>query len=101
MLYAPNALKSFKEWNDFVTAYARMNLAAAEVILRRTQRMAMGVMTPPEALAMVLEKPTAFASAAERATVMAAKGGDAVQIASAALRPYGVKTRSNVRRLRK
>lgn len=101
MMFAPNALKTFQEWNDFVLAYARMNVAAAEVILRRTQRMASGAMTPHEALAMVLEKPTAFASAAERATVMAAKGGDAVQIASAALKPFGVKTRSNVRRLRK
>lgn len=101
MLFAPNALQTLKDWSDFSLAYTRMNLAAAEVIMRRTQRMAIGAMTPPEAFAMVLEKPTAFASAAERATVAAARGGDAVKIASAALKPFGVKTRSNVRRLRK
>lgn len=101
MIFAPGTLKALKDWSDFATAYTRMNLAAAEVIVRRTQRMAMGAMTPPEALAMVLEKPTAFAAATERATVAAARGGDAAKIASAALKPFGVKTRSNVRRLRK
>ncbi|MBP7000537.1 hypothetical protein [Amaricoccus sp.] len=69
--------------------------------MRRTMAMASGTMTPHEAVAMFMEKPAAFATAAEKAAVAAARGGDAARIASAALRPYGVKTRSNVRRLRK
>jgi hypothetical protein len=50
---------------------------------------------------MVMEKATAFALASEKAAVAAAKGGDATRIATAALRPYGTKARSNVRRLRR
>lgn len=91
----------FGAWMAFGAAYMRMSLAAGEVIARRTQRMAMGAMTPPEAVGMVLEKATAFAAASEGAAVAAARGGDATRIAAAALRPYGVKTRSNARKLRK
>ncbi|MBP7243135.1 antibiotic ABC transporter [Amaricoccus sp.] len=88
-------------WGNLTQSYARMSLAAGEVILRRTMQMASGTMTPHEAVAMVMEKPAAFATSAERAAVAAARGGDVTRIASAALRPYGAKTRSNVRRLRK
>ena len=88
-------------WIDYATAFSEMSLAASEIILRRTHRMATGAMTPPEALAMVLEKGTAFAVAAERAALAAARGGDAAKILTAALGPYGDKTRSNVRKLRK
>ncbi len=101
MIYSPKTLDAFAAWGNFASAYTRMNLAASEVILRRTQRMALGAMTPHEAMAMVLEKPTALAAATERAAVAAARGGDAATIAAAALRPYGAKTRSNVRKLRK
>jgi hypothetical protein len=93
-----NALKT---WTQFATAYSRMSMSAAEVILRRSMRMASGSMTPPEAVGMVLEKATAFAAATEKAAVAAARGGDAARIASAALRPYGAKTRSNARKLRR
>lgn len=95
-----NPLSAWAAWAEFAQAYNRMCLSAGEVIARRTMRMASGSMTPYEAVAMVLEKPTAFASSAERAAVAAARGGDAVRIATAALRPYGAKTRSNVRKLR-
>jgi len=88
-------------WLKYATAMTRMQMAAAEVIMRRTQRMASGTMTPPEAMGMVLEKATAFAASAEKAAVAAAKGGDVARIATAALRPYGSKTRSNVRKLRR
>lgn len=102
MMYMPqDAMKALKDWTDFADAYMRMNMAAIEIIVRRTQRMATGAMTPAEALAMVLEKPTVFAAATERATVAAARGGDALTIASAALKPYGAKTKSNIRELRK
>lgn len=96
-----SSMKAINDWMAFATAYTRMSLAASEVIARRTQRMAMGAMTAPEATAMVLEKGAAFAAATQRAAVEAARGGGAVRVASAALKPYGAKTRSNVRKLRK
>jgi hypothetical protein len=87
-------------WMDFATAYGQMNMAAAEVILRRSMMMSRGAMSVPEMMGMVLEKPTAFATATEKAAVAAARGADPARIASAALRPYRSKTRSNVRKLR-
>ncbi len=89
-----------QSWMKFATAYGEMQMHAAEVIAHRTMRMAMGTMTTPEAIGMVMEKATAFATATEGAAVVAAKGGDVINIASAALKPYGAKTRSNARRLR-
>jgi hypothetical protein len=86
---------------EYAAAFSEMSLAAGEIILRRTQRMATGSMTPPEALAMVLEKSTALALATERAALAAARGGDAARVMTAALQPYGEKTRSNVRKLRR
>ena len=41
--------------------------------MRRTMRMSQGKMTGPEAMGMVMEKATAFATATERAAVAAAK----------------------------
>ncbi|MER2508820.1 MAG: hypothetical protein ABTQ27_08675 [Amaricoccus sp.] len=87
-------------WVKLTTACVDISLNASEVIFRRTMKIASGEMSRPEAVAMVLEKATAFASATERATVAAARGGDAIGIASAALKPYRTKTRSNARRLR-
>lgn len=100
MYQLENYAKAMESWMKFATSYSEMSLHASEVILRRTIKMAAGTMSSPEAVAMVLEKPTAFANATERATVAAARGGDALAIANAALRPYRVKTRSNARRLR-
>lgn len=88
-------------WADFATAYSQMAVASNEIILRRTHRMATGAMTPPEALAMLLEKGTAFAIASEGAALAAARGEDAARIMTAALAPYGAKTRANVRKLRR
>ena len=87
-------------WMKFAQAYGEMTLNAAEVIAHRSMRMAMGTMTTPEAIGMVMEKATAFATATERAAIVAAKGGDVINIASEALKPYGAKTRSNARKLR-
>jgi hypothetical protein len=85
----------------FATAYNTMQLSAAEVIARRTMMMASGAMTAPEAVGMVLENATTFAVAAEKAAVAAAKGADPLRVASAALRPYGTRTRANARKLRR
>jgi hypothetical protein len=82
-------------------AYQAMTIAAGEVILRRSLQMATGSMSPPDAMGMVLEKATVFAAAAEKAAVVAARGGDPVRVATAALRPYGIKTKANVRKLRR
>jgi hypothetical protein len=82
-------------------AYHAMTIAAGEVIFRRSLQMATGSMSPPDAVGMVLEKATVFAAAAEKAAVAAARGGDPVRVATAALGPYGTKTKANVRRLRR
>ncbi len=93
-------LKSANAWTSFAIAYAQMSVAASEVILRRSMKMAQGGMSAGEAMGMVMEKATAFAAATEGAAVAAAAGGDPARIASAALLPLTVKTRSNVRKLR-
>lgn len=93
-------MEAYASWTRFAFAYSQMSMAAGEIILRRGMQMAQGTMTPAEALAMVMEKGTAFAASAEKAAVAAARGGDAARIASAALGPYGTKTRANVRMLR-
>lgn len=101
MAGAGSQARAMQAWMAYAGAYGRMLMSANEVILRRTQQMALGAMTGPEAAGMVMEKMTAMMSAAEKATTAAAKGGTAVEIATAALKPYGTKTRSNARRLRK
>ncbi len=90
-----------KAWIRFAIAYQEMSFAAGEVILRRTLRMSQGTMTGPEAVAMVMEKPSAFAVAAQRAAIATARGANPLAIASAALQPIRAKTRSNARKLRK
>jgi hypothetical protein len=101
MDYAGQGLRAMRAWSEYGMAYSRMLMAANEVILRRTHQMATGVMTGPEATGMVMEKMTAMAAAAEKAAVAAARGGNPLTIATAALRPYGAKTKANARRLRK
>lgn len=101
MLPAYSQLQATTAWMNLAFAYGQMCVASSEVIMRRCMRMAQGAMTGPEAVGMVLEKATAFATATEQAAVAAATGGDPLRIATAALKPYSVKTRSNVRRLRR
>ncbi len=101
MDYTRQGFRAMRAWTKYGTAYTQMLMSANEVILRRTHQMATGAMTGPEAAGMVTEKVTAMATAAEKAAVAAARGGSALAIATAALRPYGTKTRSNARRLRK
>lgn len=56
---------------------------------------------PSESARMVQEKGPVFVQAAGAATAAAMKGKRPDQIAEAALRPIGVKTRANARRLSK
>ncbi len=93
-------LDAYASWTRFAFAYSQMSMAAGEVIFRRSLQMSQGVMTPADALGMVMEKATAFAASTEKAAVAAARGGDALGIATAALVPYGATTRANVRKLR-
>ncbi|MFO1209958.1 MAG: hypothetical protein U1E40_12170 [Amaricoccus sp.] len=86
---------------EFASSYAQMAAAAGEVIVRRSIKISRGDMTAPEAVGMVMEKATAFATATERAAVAAATGADPARIATAALRPIRAKARSNVRKYRR
>ncbi|HVL19652.1 MAG TPA: antifreeze protein [Amaricoccus sp.] len=95
------SMRTANAWLKLASDYSQMTVAASEVIVRRTMRMSQGRMTGPEAVGMVLEKATAFATATERAAVAAATGADPARIAGAALRPIRAKTRSNVRKYRR
>jgi hypothetical protein len=99
-VFDPRAMKAMQAWGRMAAAYTQMSFAAAEVIAKRTRMMASGSMTAPEAARMVLEKPAAFAEAAQKATMAAVSGKDAVAVATAAVRPIRTKTRANARRLR-
>jgi hypothetical protein len=101
MDYARQNARALRAWSEFGMAYTKMLMSANEVIVRRTHQMATGAMSKPEAAGMVMEKMTAMAVASEKAAVAAAMGANPMAIATAALRPYGAKTRSNARRLRK
>lgn len=101
MLPSMAPMRAANAWMRFATDYSQMAMAATEVIFRRTMRMSQGAMTGAEAMGMVMEKATAFATATERAAVAAATGADPTRIAHAALKPYRTKTRSNVRKLRR
>lgn len=81
-------------------AAGETNLAASEVIARRMTRLAQGKITPGEATGMVTEKAMAFAAAMQQATVAAARGGDPLRVAEAALRPVQARTKRNVRKYR-
>lgn len=85
---------------ELTVAFQEMSISAVEVIYHRTQLMMRGQMSVVETVAMVMEKATVFADASNLAVMAAARGGDPVSVARAALGPYGVKTRANVERLR-
>ncbi len=95
--FATNAASA---WLRFALSYGRMNVAAAEVIMRRSMKISQGRMSAPEAVGMFFEKTTAFSRATERAATAAMRGADPAGIASAALRPISAKTRSNARKYR-
>ncbi len=101
-MYPPfDQMKLANSWIKYAVAYSQMSMAAGEVIVRRSMRISQGAMTGPEAIGMVMEKATAFATATERAAVAAATGADPAKIATAALLPIRAKTRSNVRKYRR
>jgi hypothetical protein len=80
----------------------QMLLEAQTVIGLRLVGMAAGWrISPSETARMIREKGPAFLEAAGAATSAAMKGKRPDQIAEAALKPIGIRTRSNVRRLSK
>ncbi|WP_068115403.1 hypothetical protein [Tropicimonas marinistellae] len=99
MFYNP-FLVSARNWQKTSHAYQQMWMAANEVIWHRMVQMMTGTMSAGEASRMVLEKPAAFARAAQHAGEVAIRGGDAASVARAAVKPLRIKTRSNARRLR-
>ena len=79
---------------------AQMLAEANAVIAFRVMGMAGGwPVSPSESSRMVLEKGPAFMRAYGDATVAAMKGKRLDEIAEAALKPIGRKTRSNAKRL--
>lgn len=98
----PDALmKSYLAAGRLAHAVTLMSLAASEVVFRRCTMMAHGGMSGAEATRMFMEKPAAFAQSAQGAAMAAVRGGDAVSVASAALRPLRKSASANARRLRK
>ena len=78
----------------------RMGIEAQFVITMRTAGMlGMVPQRPSESLRMVTEKGDAYRESMAAALRSAARGRSADQILSAALRPYGRRTRANARRL--
>jgi hypothetical protein len=92
---------AFAAWVRLAQAGAAVQMAAGEVILRRTMMMAGGAMTAQEAAGMVMEKQSAMALSAERAISAAVRGADPVAVATAALGPYRSRAAANARRLRR
>nr|WP_156889274.1 hypothetical protein [Halomonas sp. 1513] len=95
-----NPMNIMFAWMKIASSYNQMMLASAEVITRRTMLIASGTMSVPDAMGMMMEKSTIYATASERAAVAMASGADPAKITAAALKPYTTKTQSNVRKLR-
>ena len=89
----------FQAWMSFALAAQAMAQNASVVIMRRSMMMAEGKMKPSEAVRMTMEKPVAFAAAAQSAALAAVNGKDAPQIAAAALKPIARKAKANAHRL--
>ena len=60
-------IKTLEAWSRVASAIARLTISSAEVIARRGAMMAQGAMSAPEAAQMMMEKPAAFATSAQRA----------------------------------
>lgn len=89
------------QWHRTAVAWQQMWIAASEVIWRRSFRMMTGTMTATEANRMVVEKPVAFALAAQQAALAAMAGQSGARQAGRAIAPVRQKARANARRLRR
>ncbi len=88
------------EWLHLVVSCSQMNVAAAEVIARRTVRLLQCKMTLAEAVEIVAEKPLVVAISWKESAIATVRGGDPVQIAHAAIKPIKARTLSNLKALR-
>ncbi|MGR2738142.1 hypothetical protein ACUY1T_06780 [Billgrantia sp. Q4P2] len=95
-----NPMNMMFAWMKIASSYNQMLISSGEVIARRSMMMASGTMSVPDAMSMMMEKATIYATATERAAVAMASGADPAKITAAALKPYSTKTHSNVRKLR-
>ena len=93
-------IQSGHNWQKAAIEEQEMLYAASEVIWLRSLQMMTGTMSASEATRMILEKPLAFAQAAQDAGEAAISGEDPGAIARAAVGPLRHEVRSNARRLR-
>lgn len=93
-------LQSGHNWQKAAIEEQEMWLAASEVIWMRTWQFLTGTMTASEATKMFVEKPFAFAQAAQEAGEAVVSGEDAGAITRAAVGPLRREARDNARRLR-
>lgn len=101
MSKSTDLLAAARQWQRAALAHGQMLATANIVIRKRCLEMALGTMKHEEAARMVLEKPAAFAKAAEMAArARAARRGHAA-VALAAIQPLGARTRANALRLTK
>lgn len=101
MMSLGGLMNSYMEWNKAGLDLWAMNMAAAEVIWRRTAQMAGGAMSQREAARMVAEKAVAFAEGALSAGREAAFGGTPLEVLRAGMAPAARKAKANAKRLRR
>ena len=100
MISPVKPLEMANDWLLLLVSCSQTNVAAMEVVARRTWRIMKGDMSPAEAVEIFTEKPPVLALALKQAGRTAFSGGDPVQVAQAALTPIKEKTLANLRRLR-
>lgn len=93
-------LQSGRNWHKAAIEEQEMLLAASEVIMRRSWQMMTGRMSAGEATRMLVEKPMAFAVAAQEAGEAAARLSDPGYVAMAAVQPLHHEALRNAHRLR-
>ncbi|MDV7144540.1 antifreeze protein [Tropicimonas sp. TH_r6] len=92
--------QSSSNWQKAAIEEQEMWAAASEVIWLRGWQMLTGTMTSHEATRMLVEKPLAFARAAQDAGEAVVTGRDPVAVTRAAVGPLRSEARANARRLR-
>ncbi len=86
-------------WQKTALTGTQMMIATGTVMQIRMMQMAMGTMRPDEASRMMLEKPAAFARAAEKSSVALMRNQGLAAATLAGMRPIGTTARANARRL--
>ncbi|ANT63623.1 MULTISPECIES: hypothetical protein [Roseobacteraceae] len=87
------------QWHEAAMAGTEVMISAATVVQLRTMQMATGAMAPAEAARMIVEKPSAFASASENYLRALASNRGYAAATLAGLAPYQSATSANAKRL--